>query len=63
MAQKLEDEAELAHRQDNLLLLLSVGLMVLMLVTVRILHHRRLRFIHETTLAIFYGRLALAYFT
>lgn len=55
VSRRQEESVELAHRQDTLLLFFYICILTFMIVTVWILHHRRLRFVHETTLAIIYG--------
>ncbi len=47
-------ESEL-HRHDSLTLLLYTLLLTLTVLTVWLFKHRRIRYLHETGLAIFYG--------
>ena len=55
VSRRQEEVVELAHRQDTLLLFFYICILTFMIVSVWILRHRRLRFVHETTLAIIYG--------
>ena len=45
------------HRLDNLNLLLYTFLLILTVVTIWMFKHRRLRFLHETGLAVIYGKV------
>lgn len=49
-----EKESEL-HRLDSLSLLLYTFLLTLTVLTVWLFKHRRIRYLHETGLAIIYG--------
>ena len=49
-----EKESEL-HRLDSLSLLLYTFLLTLTVLTIWLFKHRRIRYLHETGLAIFYG--------
>jgi sodium/hydrogen exchanger-like protein 6/7 len=57
VSRRQEEVVELTHRQDTLLLFFYLCILTFMIVTVWILHHRRLRYVHETTLAIIYGAI------
>lgn len=52
---ELDAKAQSTHRIDSLNLLLYTFLLILTVLTVWLFKHRRLRFLHETGLAIVYG--------
>lgn len=52
-----EKEAEESHRQDSVNLLTFILLLTLTILTIWLFKHRRVRFLHETGLAMFYGLL------
>ncbi len=57
-----EKESEL-HRLDSLSLLLYMCLLTLTVLTVWLFKHRRIRFLHETGLAVLYGLAIGGYYT
>jgi hypothetical protein len=48
-------KAEKTHRIDSLDLLMYVGLLIITILTVWLFKHRRLRFLHETGVAVILG--------
>ena len=63
-AEKIESNQEErtanVHRLDSLNLLLFTTLLVIVVLTIWIFKRRNFRYIHETCLALIYGRIASA---
>lgn len=55
----LDAKATLNHRIDSLNLLLYTFLLTLTVLTIWLFKHRRVSWLHETGLAVIYGKLSL----
>ena len=55
-----EQQVEKSHRVDSLNLLMFVCLLILTVLTIWMFKHIRLRFVHETGLAVLYGIVYVA---
>ena len=53
---ELDEKALENHRLDSLNILLYTILLSLTVLTIWAFHHRRIRFLHETGLAVIYGK-------
>jgi len=51
------EETEETHKIESVGLLIFMGLLILTILTIWVIKHFRLRFIHETGLSIIYGEL------
>ena len=54
-ATAVEEKVEEVHRLDSLILLMFTCLLSLTVVTIWLFKHRRIRYLHETGLALVYG--------
>ena len=52
---RIDEKESKTHRLDSLILLLYCSLLALTVVTIWLFKHRRIRYLHETGLALVYG--------
>ena len=52
---RIDEKEAKTHRLDSLILLLYTCLLTLTVVTIWLFKHRRIRYLHETGLALLYG--------
>ena len=52
---RIDEKEAKTHRLDSLILLLYTCLLTLTVVTIWLFKHRRIRYLHETGLALVYG--------